>query len=126
MTLDRSIGPRCNIGPDEVARRRTSAWFFTGLAAVVAIVLVALDVPPLARLIVWPFAAGAAVNWLQVTNRFCVHYGLFGMENFGRIGEAVEVDPAQRASDRRKVLEMAIQGIVVGLVVAIALVALPV
>ena len=125
MTFDRSIGPRCNIGPAEIARRRTSAWVFTALAVVVAVGLVASNVPPLARLLLWPFAAGAAINWLQVVNRFCVHYGLFGIENFGRIGDQVGVDAAQRAADRRKVLEMGLQGIVLGLVAAITLVALP-
>jgi len=74
VTLDRSIGPRCNIGPAEIARRRRSSIVLTGVAAVVAVVLVGSGLPPMARLALWPFAAGAAVNWLQVVHRLkCLH-----------------------------------------------------
>lgn len=126
MTLDRSIGPRCNIGPAEVARRRRSATVFTLVAAVVAVALLALSVPPAGRLVLFPFAAGAAVNWLQVVHRFCVAFGAFGLENFGRIGEQHSVDQEQRAADRRRVAQLVLEGSVVGAIATVALVALPV
>jgi hypothetical protein len=126
VTLDRSIGPRCNIGPYEIARRRRSAIVFTGVAAVVAVALVAAHVPPAGRLLLFPFAAGAAVNWLQVVHRFCVAFGAFGIENFGRLGEEVKVDPAQRAADRRRVAQLVLEGSLIGAIVTLALVAAPV
>jgi hypothetical protein len=122
VTLDRSIGPRCNIGPVEIARRRRSAIVFTVVAALVASVLVAFDVPPAGRLVLFPFATGAAINWLQVVHRFCVAFGTVGIENFGPIGGEVHVDPAQRAADRRRVAQLVVEGSLIGCVVTLALV----
>ena len=126
MTLDRSIAPRCNIGPAEVARRRRSAIAFTVVAAVVAVALLAVDVAPVARLAMFPFAAGAAVNWAQVFHRFCVAFGAFGIENFGRIGEEQRVDPAQRSADRRRVAQLVLEGSAIGAAVTLLLVVAPV
>jgi hypothetical protein len=126
VTLDRSIRPHCNIGPDEIARRRRSSIAFTALAAVVAVALVAGHMGPLARLAIFPFAAGAAVNWLQVVHRFCVAFGALGVENFGRLGQEHRVDGVQRASDRRRAMQLILEGSMIGLAVAVALAILPV
>ena len=98
----------------------------TGVAAVVAVVLVGSGLPPVARLALWPFAAGAAVNWLQVVHRFCVAFGALGVENFGRLGQEHGVDPGQRAADRRRAAQLILEGSLIGAVVALALAVLPV
>ena len=126
MTLDRAAGPRCNIGPDEIARRRRSATTATIAAVVAALVLVVLDVPAVARLLIWPLASAAAVTWLQVIRRFCVAFGALGLENFGRLGGQAPVDPSSRAADRRRAFELILEGALIGLAVALALAALPV
>ena len=126
MTLDRSIGPRCNIGPFEIARRRRSAIIFTAVAAAVAVGLIAVGAPPLARLALFPFAAGAAVNWAQVVHRFCVAFGLFGVENFGQLGNVERVDPVQRAADRRRVAQLVLEGSLAGAAATLLLVVLPI
>lgn len=117
----------CNIGPEEIARRRRSAVLGTIAAAVIAGGLLALHVPPMARIALWPFAAGAAVGWLQVTRRFCVAFGAMGVLNFGRTGSVVGApDAAARAADRRTALRMILEGASYGLLVAAAFVLLPV
>lgn len=126
VTWDRSIEPRCNIGPAEVARRRRSAVVLTALAAVVAGALVALDAPPLARLALFPFAAGAAVSWAQVVHRFCVAFGALGIENVGDLGTTRHVDPAQRSEDRRRVVQLLLEGSAAGLALTLLLVLAPV
>jgi hypothetical protein len=126
VTLDRSIGPRCNIGPEEIARRRRSAIVATILTAVVAAALVAVHAPLLARLLIAPLATAAAITWLQVVHRFCVAFGALGLENFGRLGQERHVDEAQRAADRRRALQLIFEGGLIGLFVALALVAIPV
>jgi len=126
VTLERSIAPRCNIGPEEIARRRRSAIVGTALTAVVAVALVAVHAPALSRLLIWPFAAGTAVSWLQVVHRFCVAFGALGLENFGRLGQEVHVDERQRALDRRRAFQLILEGALIGLVVALLLVAIPV
>ena len=126
MTLDRSIAPRCNIGPDEIARRRRSAVVTTVATALVAAALVGIHAPPTARLLIWPLATAAAVTWLQVVHRFCVAFGALGLENFGRLGDEVHIDGRQRATDRRRALQLILEGSLIGLLVALLLVAIPV
>ncbi len=93
----------------------------TVAAAGIAVLLVAVHVPPVARLAIWPFAAAAAVNWMQVVHRFCVAFGALGIENFGALGSQVPVDSAARASDRRRAIQLVAEGSLIGLVVALAL-----
>jgi hypothetical protein len=126
VTLDRAAPPRCNIGPDEVARRRRSAIPATVATALVAVAMVAFHVPAPARLLLWPLATAAAVSWLQVVHRFCVAFGALGLENFGRLGAEHHVDPAIRAADRRRALQLILEGALIGLVVALAVAAIPV
>lgn len=126
VTLDRSIGPRCNIGPDEIARRRRSAYVGVVATAAIAAAMVAFHLPAPARLLLWPVAAGAAVAGLQVVHRFCVAFGALGLENFGRLGQEQHVDPSIRAADRRRALHVILEGVLIGLVVTLAVAAIPV
>ena len=126
MTFDQAVPPRCNIGPDEIAKRRQSAVVGSVIVALIAAAVIALRVPPFARLLFWPVATGAAVMWLQVVHRFCVAFGALGLENFGRLGSQVHTDPRLRAMDRRKVLQLVLEGALIGLVVTLVLVAIPV
>jgi hypothetical protein len=126
MTARRAVVPeRCNIGPDEIARRRRIAIVMSVATAAVAVALVAAHAPVWSRLLLWPLTAGTTVTWLQVVRRFCVRFGAFGLENFGRLGGERKVDPSTRAGDARKAAEMILQGILVGLVVTSAFLWLP-
>ena len=116
---------RCNIGPAEVARRRRSAMGFSILAAVVAAALVAVDVSTPARLAIFPFAAAAAVTWLQVIHRFCVGFAALGLENFGALGAQVKANEALRAADRRRLGQIVLEGAAIGAAVTFAFLVLP-
>ena len=126
MTVHQAVPPRCNIGPDEIGKRRQSAIVGSVIVAAIAIALIALHVPAPARLLFWPVATGAAVMWLQVVHRFCVAFGALGLENFGRLGQEQHVDPSIRAADRRRALQVILEGALIGLVVTLAVVAIPV
>jgi hypothetical protein len=124
MPLPRAAAVRCNIGADEVARRRRSAIFATALFALVVVAIIAADVPPLGRLLVWPLAAAVGVTWLQVTSRFCVAFGALGLENFGRLGRQVPVSGPQRAADRRRAVLLVLEGALIGLALTLAIIPL--
>lgn len=117
---------RCNIGPAEIERRRRVAITITIGTALVAAALLAAAMPQLARLVLWPFAAGSAVAWLQVTERFCVRFGALGVENFGALGAERRVASDQLAADRQRAMRLIGQGTLAGLVVTAAFVVLPV
>jgi predicted nucleic acid-binding Zn ribbon protein len=122
----RRAAPRCNIGDAEVARRRRFAILTTAAGLILAVALVALAAPHVARLLLLPVAAGAGVGWLQVTQRFCVAFGTSGLENFGALGSEQRVADEQAAADRRRALTLILQGVLAGLVVTIVFAVLPV
>ena len=119
------MGVRCNIGPAEIERRRRSGVVITAIAALVAVALLALQVPPPARLALFPFATGAAVTWLQVVHKFCVAFAAIGVQNFNGLGEEEKVDPAMRAADRRRLTQLVLEGSAIGAAVTLLFVALP-
>lgn len=117
----------CNIGPDEIARRRRSAIAITALTLVVALAMVATGVPSVVRLLIAPFVAGAAVAWLQVVRRFCVAFGATGVRNFGPLGAQVRVDDDDaRLADRRRAATMIAQAAAAGVAIALVFALLPV
>lgn len=126
MTVDAYRPGACNIGPFELARRRRSAVAFTLLAVVVAGVILASGLPVVARLGVFPFAAAAAITWLQVGRRFCVAFAAIGIRNFGRRSDAETIDdPEAVAADRWTALRMVIEGCLYGALVTAALLVIP-
>ena len=126
MTAPRSLPfERCNIGPAEIARRRRLAILLTAITVLLVGAVVAAGVPAIGRLAVFPFAAAVGVTWLQVIRRFCVHFGAFGLENFGALGEEHSVAQEVRRADLRQSLEMIGQGLLFGLVVTFVVLQLP-
>ncbi|HEY2916836.1 MAG TPA: hypothetical protein VGI98_06440 [Candidatus Limnocylindrales bacterium] len=116
---------RCNIGAAELRRRRWIAVVLTIASIALAALLVASGIPHLFRIALWPLTAGAAVTWLQVARRFCVRFGLTGVENFGPLGEERQVAPEQLEVDQRRARELIGEGILAGLLAAVAFVNLP-
>ena len=131
MQLEYAPGA-CNIGPDEIARRRRAA--IVGAAATLALgaALLLLGAAPgdPARLAVALPLTGAAIGWIQARRRFCMAYGLVGTFNLGPVGRdgalTRVVDPAALAADRRAALAIGAQGLVIGRVGALLFLFLPV
>lgn len=116
----------CNIGPEEIERRRRSGMAALAVGALLAIGLVMLGAPPAARWLVALPVAGGAAGILQARLRFCAAYGFRGVRGMVGLGKADVVgDPAARAADRRRALEIGGASALIGLAVAAILVALP-
>lgn len=116
----------CNIGPAEIARRRRAG--ITGLlaAAALALILVVLDAPSVARLLVALPLAGGAVGLLQAHFRFCAGFGLAGVRNFGELGSVLRVeDAAARRADRTRAIAMFLAAAAIGVAGAVAFALLP-
>jgi hypothetical protein len=126
MTAPRALPfERCNIGPAEIDRRRRMAIALSIVTAVLIGVVIAAHAGVWARFAIFPFAAAVGVTWLQVVRKFCVHFGAFGLENFGALGEEHAVARELRRADRRKALEMVLEGVLFGLVVTVAILQVP-
>lgn len=116
----------CNIGPVEIARRHRAGH--VGLLATIAPlwVLVALGVPPIARLVVALPAAAAAAGYLQARLHFCAGFGSRGVFNFGPLGETQKVaDHNAHAQDRSKATQIGLASLAIGVAVGVAAVLLP-
>ena len=118
----------CNIGPAEIARRRRAGHVGTALTIGVVALLVAIDAPPLVRLVAILPAAVAASGYLQARLRFCAAYGQRGVFNLGEEAGEVEAvaSEADRARDRRRARQISLASFAIGAVVGLVAVLLPV
>lgn len=117
----------CNIGPEEIARRRRGGLTGVGLAVVLGIVLVAIGAPIWLRLLVFPPLAGGLISLEQARRHFCVGFAMAGIRNFGPLGDPDRViDSADRRADRRAALVMTGYMSAIAAVITVAFVLLPV
>jgi hypothetical protein len=116
----------CNIGPAEIARRRRAGH--VGLLVTVAAyaVLVAIDAPPLARLILILPAATAASGYLQAWLKFCAGFGSRGIFNLGPVGDTQQVvDEEARARDRARAKRIGLASLAIGVAVGVLAAVIP-
>jgi len=117
----------CNIGPDEIARRRRSGHIGALIAVGLLVLLVAVDAPPVSRLLVALPAMIAASGYLQARLRFCAGFGFLGVYNFGPLGSTEKVvDTDARRRDRAMALRIGVASFLIGALVGIVAVLLPV
>lgn len=110
----------CNIGPEEIARRRRLGW--NGLMVAVALFafLFWTGVSPLWRLFIFFPAMLSASGFLQAYFHFCSGFARRGIFNFGPLGQSQNVsDDAAKAKDRKKGNQIALYAMLVGVIVAV-------
>jgi hypothetical protein len=117
----------CNIGPEEISRRRRAGHFGVAVTLGMLLGLVALGAPPVFRLVLVLPAAAAASGYLQAWLKFCAGFGRLGVYNFGRLGSTAKVvEEAARAADRRRANQIGLASGIIGLAVAVVGVFLPI
>jgi len=116
----------CNIGEEEIARRRRAGHTSTVAAIALLAALALTGAPRGARLLVALPAAGAAAGYLQAWLRFCAAYGFRGLFNFGPLGGVSKVTDAQEAiRDRTRARQIALAACASGLIIGVAASLLP-
>lgn len=117
----------CNIGPEEIARRRRAGHIGAVITVIALVALVALHAPPLVRLVLAIPAAGAASGYLQAWLRFCAGFGAKGVFNFGQLGQVSPVaDDGERALDRVRATQIGLASLLIGVAVGTVAALLPV
>ncbi len=116
----------CNIGPAEVARRRSFGQAGLAVSGLIALALLGAAAPPVARVLVALPVAGSAISLLQARRRFCAAFGFAGLRNFGPLGGEERIaDAAARRADRLMALRIIAAGSLVGLAAGVALALIP-
>jgi hypothetical protein len=124
---DTYVAGTCNIGPEEIARRRRFGHL--GLAATLVLLagLVVIHAPIWTRLFIFFTAAGSASGYIQARSHFCAGFGSRGVYNFGSVGTVKPVvGDEDRARDRARSLRISLESAAVGLVAAVVAVLLPI
>lgn len=119
MIQNKYVPGVCNIGDDEIKRRRQSGWI--GLAATVVLwgIFVWLDAAPVWRLLIFFPAMMSATGLLQAYMHFCAYFGFASLFNFGDVGKTDSVQQAEfRAKDRKKAWQIVIYSVLIGIAVA--------
>jgi hypothetical protein len=116
----------CNIGPAEIARRRRVGYLGLAGAVGLAALLLALDAPAIARLLIAVPVAGSLSGFIQARLRFCAGFGMAGLQNLGELGDQVSVEDAEaRQADRAKALRIHAASMAGGLAAGVAFALLP-
>ena len=117
----------CNIGPEEIARRRMAGHVGLVATLVVLAALILIGAPPVTRLVAILPAAASASGYLQAWLKFCAGFGSRGIFNFGSLGQATTVaDEEARAMDRRRSRQIGLGALAIGVGVGVVAMLLPV
>ena len=110
----------CNIGHEEIKRRKKAAIFSIVLTITVIVLICMLDANKIWRLTLFIPATSLGVSFQQWYFKFCVAFGIKGVFNFGDIGKTFSIDQKENyRKDRIKAWQMIISGIVFGLILAL-------
>jgi hypothetical protein len=117
----------CNIGPEEVARRRRAGHAGLIVSVAVFALLLAVAAPHWTRLALVLTAGAAASGYLQAWMHFCAGFGSTGVYNFGPLGSVQRVaDAGARSRDRIRSLQIGLASLAIGLAVGIGAALLPI
>jgi len=116
----------CNIGPREIAKRRAYGLVGLAITIVLAVVLVAVDAPALARAVVILPLWGALISLEQARRKFCAGFAMAGIRSVaGSYATESVADPADLAADRAAARTMVAYCGAIALVVTAVFVLLP-
>ena len=116
----------CNIGKEEVNRRRSGAVFTAVLSAIIIAILLYTHTDKLWRFLAFLPLAAFGVNVQQWSNKFCVGFGMKGIYNFKELGESIPVEQMEMLkADRAKAIKMIVIGLLFGLVATVILYLIP-
>lgn len=110
---DQYIAGSCNIGKEEIRRRKSVA--FLGAIATIFGAISIINKYQSATPRLWLFipAMVFATGWIQSKKKFCLAYGYMGVFNFGKAGAAQKVrSKDERDADRATAFSILTQAVV--------------
>ncbi len=110
----------CNIGREEIKRRKKAGWTGLILALVAILLLWMLDAPKAWRLLVFIPVVASATGFIQAYNKFCVYFGFGHLFNFGDMGKSDNIEQKEfRTKDRTRAWQLLSYALGAGLVITV-------
>lgn len=110
----------CNMGPDEIARRRNLGLVSLTITLVLLLALVWTEVNPWWRMFVFFPATMSASGFLQAYLHFCTGFAHAGVFNFDSVGQTHKIaDESSRIKDKRRGKQITLYAVLIGVVIAI-------
>ena len=110
---DQYIPGTCNIGKDEITRRKRVAAI-GGVATILGAISIINKYPnPGPRIWLFLPALVFSIGWIQSKKKFCLAYGFMGVFNFGKSGQMQKaLSQDDQAADRTTAFSILGQAIV--------------
>lgn len=112
----------CNIGPEEIKKRRQGGIIGLVVSPILLIFLLVTGANPLWRLFIFLPAFSAATGFLQAYFHFCAGFGMKGVYNVAKsVGNTDTIQQAEfRKKDKQKALQILFLSVLTGIIVAVA------
>lgn len=122
MESEKYIPGVCNIGPEERKMRKGAGWFGIVLFLGLATFLYLTQAPHGARFFLLIPALLATTGWVQYQQRFCVNFGMRGLQNMDKAAWQTEkvMEDGFRRKDRQKSLRLIALSVVLSLAATLA------
>ena len=110
----------CNIGPQEVNRRRRIGWIGLAVAFFLFIILVQFNLNPWWRLLIFFPATLSASGFIQAHFHFCAGFARKGVFNFSEIGKTQKIkDEFANAKDKQKGNKITLYAAIIGAIASL-------
>jgi hypothetical protein len=104
---EKYIPGTCNMGREEIKRRKAGGWAGLVLTVIAITLLLWFSAPHWMRLAVFIPAVMGATGFIQAYNKFCVYFGFGHMFNLGEVGKTDTIDQKEfRAKDRARAWQL--------------------
>ena len=117
----------CNIGPQEIRRRKAVAYLGLFLTIVSLIGFIKTGASASARIGIFFPALVFSIGYIQSRKKFCLAYGFLGTFNLGKLGDISKVSSKEdKAADRATAAGILLQSIGLAAIITLVVFLLPI
>ncbi len=106
----------CNIGKEEIKRRKFIGYLGLITTIFILILFIIYDLQKIFRIMIFIPAFGSSMGFIQAHLHFCARFGLTSLFNFGELGNHDSVLQKEfRKQDKIKALKIIFYSLLIGL-----------
>jgi hypothetical protein len=114
------VAGECNIGAEEISRRRNLGWVGLAITLLLLLALKLTGINPWWQLFIFFPATTSASGFLQAYFHFCAGFARIGVFNFGPAGQTQEVaEEVSRTKDKKMGKQITLYAALIGAAIAV-------